>query len=73
MKLLFATQNEHKFKEVSQIFGPHHALSHLPVYQMIGELPETHETIEENAKEKALFVFENFNVNCFWVWQDVFH
>jgi XTP/dITP diphosphohydrolase len=29
------------------------------------ELPETHQTLEENAAEKARFVFNRFAINCF--------
>jgi len=30
-----------------------------------GELPETHETLYENAVEKALFIWNKFQKNCF--------
>src|SRR6202042_2104056 len=29
------------------------------------ELPETHDTLEKNAKEKAEFVFNRFQMECF--------
>ncbi len=31
----------------------------------LDELPETHFTLEENAEEKAEFIFNNFKTNCF--------
>ena len=65
MQLLFATQNQNKLREVEAILD--HRIQVISLNDMIfsEELPETHDTIEENAAEKAEFVFHQFGINCF--------
>ena len=54
MKLLFATQNQHKLVEVREILkGSGVEVIDLSAYPELGELPETHHTFQENALEKA--------------------
>jgi len=65
MKLLFATQNNHKLEEVRAILGNEFEIISPADLNFSEELPETHSTIEENAEEKADFVFQHFNMNCF--------
>ena len=65
MKIIFATSNQHKLKEIKSI-----ALSGIEIVSLKeigfeGELPETHETIEENSLEKAEFLSKKFNTSCF--------
>ncbi len=65
MKIIFATSNQHKLKEVKSI-----ALSGIEIVSLKeigfeGELPETHETIEENSLEKAEYLSKKFNTTCF--------
>ncbi len=65
MKIIFATSNQHKLKEVKSI-----ALSGIEIVSLKeigfeGELPETHETIEENSLEKAEYLSKKFNTACF--------
>ena len=54
MKLLFATQNQHKLVEVRQILAESGIqVVDLSAYPELGELPETHHTFQENALQKA--------------------
>ena len=54
MQLLFATQNHHKLIEVRQILaGSDIEVVDLSSYPELGELPETHDTFQENALQKA--------------------
>lgn len=67
MKFVFATNNDHKLKEVKAL------LSDIPGIEIISlgqagineELPETHDTLEENALEKAKYVAEKVDAYCF--------
>ncbi len=65
MKIIFATSNQHKLKEIKAV-----ALSGIEIVSLKeigfeGELPETHETIEENSLEKAEYLSKKFNTACF--------
>ncbi|MGB3076614.1 MAG: RdgB/HAM1 family non-canonical purine NTP pyrophosphatase [Chitinophagales bacterium] len=63
--LIFATQNRFKRDEVQAMLGNDiHVLSLSDLYYE-GELPETHETLEENALEKAQFISNKFSMDCF--------
>ncbi|MEY2898018.1 MAG: hypothetical protein RL138_71 [Bacteroidota bacterium] len=65
MQLLFATGNQNKVNEVRAKLGADYQINDLSSLAFKGDLPETHETLWENAKEKAMFVYENFGRNCF--------
>jgi XTP/dITP diphosphohydrolase len=77
MTLVFATNNPHKVAEVNDVLMAHPQkigrgtdLKNVQVVTMgsIGhttDLPETHETILENAIEKAEYLYQNYNVACF--------
>ena len=59
-RICFATNNVHKLKEVKAILGARYQVLSLTDIGFKGELPETHETLEENALEKAEYLFEKF-------------
>lgn len=65
MKLIFATQNKNKFAEAQQILGNSAELLSPTDLDFFEELPETHFTLEENAEEKASFIYHRFSQNCF--------
>ncbi|MEW2922368.1 non-canonical purine NTP diphosphatase [Muricauda sp. ANG21] len=65
MKLVFATHNDHKLKEVQQLLPDSIELLSLKDIQCFDEIPETGETLEENAKIKADFVTETYGLDCF--------
>ncbi|HRY98469.1 MAG TPA: RdgB/HAM1 family non-canonical purine NTP pyrophosphatase [Bacteroidales bacterium] len=71
MKLVFATHNEHKLKELrsklSQL-GPdrvHWEIFSLDDIGCTEEIPEPHETLQENAMAKARYVWERYSLPCF--------
>jgi XTP/dITP diphosphohydrolase len=65
MKLVFATGNPDKIREVHEILGGAYQLRGLNDIGCPKDLPETSPTILENALQKARFVWENYRVNCF--------
>lgn len=64
MKLIFASNNENKIKEVK---------AKLPSYEIIGlkefgineDIPETAKTIEGNASIKSTYIYDQYKTNCF--------
>ncbi|NNC86006.1 MAG: non-canonical purine NTP diphosphatase [Bacteroidia bacterium] len=65
MKLVFATNNVDKFKEVKQIMSKQIELLSLSDIGCTDEIEETGKTLEENAKIKAEFVRQCYKLNCF--------
>ena len=56
MKLVLATHNAHKVREIGQILGDGVALRSLADFPDVGKIPEEGETFAANAAQKALFV-----------------
>ncbi len=65
MKLLFATNNQHKLKEVREILGPDVEVITLRDAGVETDIPETQETLEGNASQKAWFIFDRTGLDCF--------
>ena len=65
MKLVFATNNQHKLQEVRQILGSRFEVVSLANIGCDVDVPETAETLEGNALQKARFVKEHFGLDCF--------
>ena len=65
MKLVFATNNPHKLKELQQILGGQIQLLSLAEISCQEEIPETKETLEGNAAEKSFFIYNKYGYNCF--------
>jgi len=64
MKLIFATNNSHKFTEIVDMLDPGIELYNLRDMGFSGSIPETHDTLEENAIEKADFIYNKYGINC---------
>lgn len=64
MKLIFATNNQHKLIEVRSLLPKYEILS-LKDISFFDDIPETENTIEGNAKLKADVVFNKFHLPCF--------
>lgn len=64
-KIVFATNNAHKLKEVREILQDKFEVLSLNDIDCHEELPETHETLEENSLEKARYVKEHYGYDCF--------
>lgn len=65
MKLVFATNNQNKVNEIKSLLGEGVEILSLKDIGCNEELPETQETLEGNALQKARYVADNYNVNCF--------
>ena len=65
MKLVFATNNAHKLQEVRQILGERFQVVSLSDIGCDVDIPETAETLEGNALQKARYVKEHFGLDCF--------
>ena len=65
MKLVFATNNAHKLKEVRQILGDDFEVLGLADIGCHEDIPETADTLEGNALQKARYVFEHYGIDCF--------
>ena len=64
-KIVFATNNAHKMSEVSDILRSDFQLLSLKEIGCFEEIPETQDTIEGNALQKALYIYERFGIDCF--------
>lgn len=64
MRLVFATNNLHKLQELRDKIGTTVELLSLKDIGCNEELPETHDTLEGNALEKARYVADKFEVPC---------
>ena len=65
MKIVFATNNLHKLQEVRQILGDSFEVLSLKDIGCDVDIPETGQTLEENALQKARYVFDNYHIDCF--------
>ncbi len=65
MKICFATNNAKKIEEVKAALGSDFDIVSLQEIGCNEELPETGETLDHNAFQKARFVKENYGVDCF--------
>lgn len=63
--IVFATNNEHKIREVREMLGEHYQFLSLADINCFRDLPETRETLEGNAKQKAAYVVQHFDYDCF--------
>ena len=66
MKLVFATNNKHKLDEVRKITSRHPVeIVSLAEINCFDDIPETADTLEGNALQKAHYIQEKFGLNCF--------
>ena len=65
MKVIFATQNANKVKEIQVLLDQSIQLQSLLDLNYTEELEETQETLQGNALQKARFVFKKFGLPCF--------
>jgi XTP/dITP diphosphohydrolase len=65
MKLIFATHNKNKIKEVRSLIPQTIELLSLSEIDLNEEIEETATTIEGNASLKAKFIYDHTNINCF--------
>lgn len=65
MRLCFATNNKHKIREIEALLGQAYQLLSLEDIGCTVELPEDRDTLEGNSLQKASYVYDHFQVNCF--------
>lgn len=65
MKLIFATANAHKCQEAHAILGPHTSIIMPMQLGFAHEIPETGLTLQENALQKAQYIWDLFKQPCF--------
>ncbi|MDE6003459.1 MAG: non-canonical purine NTP diphosphatase [Prevotella sp.] len=65
MKIVFATNNQHKLEEIRAILGNRFEIVSLAEIGCHEDIPETGSTLEENALMKAQYVYDHYNVSCF--------
>lgn len=65
MKLVFATNNAHKLREIRQILGERVEIMSLADINCDADIPETADTLEGNASLKSHYIYEHYGLNCF--------
>lgn len=65
MKLIFATQNQNKVKELQRLMPKSIELLSLKDIGCDDDIPETAPDLQGNASQKSNYVVKKFNVNCF--------
>ena len=65
MKIVFATNNQHKLQEIRQILGDRVEVLSLKDIGCDVDIPETGQTLEENALQKARYVYDHYHIDCF--------
>ena len=63
--MVFATNNQHKLDEVRAILGESFEVLSLNDIGCHEDIPETAETLEGNALQKARYVHEHYDCDCF--------
>ena len=63
--IVFATNNQHKLSEIRQILGGRVEVLSLNDIGCNVDIPETGSTLEENALQKAQYVYDHYHIDCF--------
>ncbi len=64
-KLVFATNNLHKLEEIRNVEGLNTEVLSLRDIGFEGDIPEDHDTLRENALQKARYIHDRFGLDCF--------
>ena len=65
MKIIFASNNANKLTEIQSALGNQFQLVSLNDIGFEGEIPETGNTLEANAMQKAEYIFERYALPVF--------
>ena len=63
--LIMATNNEHKLREIRQMLADSYDVKGLADIGCHEDIPETADTLEGNARQKARSVYEHYGLDCF--------
>ena len=64
-KLIFATNNPHKLREINELLKGRFNIISLKQVGISEDIPETEDTLEGNALQKARFIYERTGTDCF--------
>ena len=64
-QLIFATNNNNKLNEIRSILNDRLEIISLKEAGIEVDIPEPHDTLEENASEKSQFIYNMTQSNCF--------
>ncbi|CAH0996485.1 dITP/XTP pyrophosphatase [Emticicia aquatica] len=64
MKLCLATNNAHKIEELQSLLGEKFQLQTLNEIGCFDDIPETADTFDGNSLQKAMYVWERFQIDC---------
>ena len=65
MKIVFATNNAHKLSEIRSILGDSIEVLSLKDIGCDVNIPETGATLEDNALQKAQYIYDHYHMDCF--------
>lgn len=65
MRIVFATNNSHKLDEIRNILGSSFEVMSLNELGCHNDIPETGTTLEENARQKAQYIYDKYHCNVF--------
>jgi len=65
MRLIFATNNTHKTDEIRALLPKEFSIVTLKEAGIEGDIPEPHDTLQDNAAEKARTIYALTHNNCF--------
>ncbi|HEY0610439.1 MAG TPA: non-canonical purine NTP pyrophosphatase, partial [Chitinophaga sp.] len=65
MQLVFATNNDNKIKEIRSLLGDVFEIITLQEAGIDIDIPEPHDTLEENAREKSSTIYKMTGHSCF--------
>ncbi|MGN0068665.1 MAG: non-canonical purine NTP diphosphatase [Prevotella sp.] len=64
-RIVFATNNKHKLEEIRNIIGSSFEILSLNDINCHDDIPETGSTLQENALQKAEYIFTHYGLECF--------
>lgn len=64
-EIVFATNNPHKLEEIKQILKGYFKVCGLKEKGIEEDIPEDHDTLEENAFQKAEYIWTKLGESCF--------
>lgn len=65
IELVFATNNQHKHREVQELLGNHFKVLSLSEIGINVDIPEDFDTLQENALQKAQYIYNRTGHSCF--------
>jgi XTP/dITP diphosphohydrolase len=64
-KIIFASNNKHKAEEIRAVLGSQFDIITLNEAGIEIDIPEPHETLQENAREKSMVIHRLTGLDCF--------